>query len=119
MARLSGSSAEFLQMWEIMMFGQNCFRAEDGKLALTFAPALPKALVGEKRTVEAMFLGSTRVVYHFAETKDYIPGEYKVKEIKLEYEDGSAYQTVNAVIGNLAACDVRDGKVEQIDVWIQ
>lgn len=118
-ARLSGSSAEFLQMWEIMMFGQNCFRAEDGKLALTFAPALPKALVGEKRTVEAMFLGSTRVVYHFAETKDYIPGEYKVKEIKLEYEDGSAYQTVNAVIGNLAACDVRDGKVEQIDVWIQ
>ncbi len=118
-ARLSGSTVEFLQMWKIMMFGQQCFRAEDGKLTLAFAPALPEMLVGEERTVEAMFLGSTKVIYHFAEKKDYLPGEYRVTEIKLKYGDGSTYQTVNGVIGNLAACDVRDGKVWQIDVSVE
>ncbi len=118
-ARLSGSTVEFLQMWKIMMFGRQCFKAENGKLSLSFMPTLPAALVGAERTVEATFLGNTKVVYHFREQKDYVPGEYEVIDIKLKYVDGSAYQTVNGVIGNLAAYDVREGKVEQIDVWIK
>lgn len=117
-ARLSGSTVEFLQMWTIMMFGKQPFGMEEDKLVLTFAPALPACLVGDDCIVEAMFLGSTKVVYHFAEKKDYIPGEYNVTEIKLKYKDGSAYQTANSVIGSLAAYDVRDGKVGQIDIRI-
>lgn len=118
-ARLSGSTVEFLQMWKIMMFGRNCFTEENGKLVLRFAPAIPARLLGEEKTVSATFLGSTPVVYHFAEKKDYIPGEYNVLEIKLRYGDGSVYQTTNPAIGNLAVYDVRDGKVEQIDIVIQ
>lgn len=118
-ARLSGSTVEFLQMWVIMMFGKQPFCMENDKPVLKFTPALPACLIGDDCTVEAMFLGNTRVVYHFAEKKDYIPGEYSVTEMKLKYVDGSAYQTANSVIGSLAAYDVRDGKVEQIDIWIR
>lgn len=117
-ARLDGSTAEFLQMWKLMMFGKDNFRVRDGGLSLTFAPVLPAALVGEEKTVEAMFLGRTAVTYHFAQCRDYVPGEYRVTQMKLTYGDGSAYQTVQPVIGNLAACDVRDGRVERIDIWI-
>uniref|UniRef100_UPI004055F806 hypothetical protein n=1 Tax=Acetatifactor sp. TaxID=1872090 RepID=UPI004055F806 len=118
-ARLSGSTVEFLQMWKIMMFGQNTFQVENGKLSLQFEPVLPACLVGEEKTVEVTFLGNTKVVYHFAEQKDYIPGEYKVTEMRLKYSDGSAYQTANPIIGNLAAYDVREGKVERIDIWVK
>ncbi len=117
-ARLSGSTVEFLQMWKIMMFGKQCFCAENGKLTLSFTPTLSADLVGEAKTVEAMFLGTTRVIYHFAKQKDYIPNEYAVTEIKLKYKDGSVYQTANSVIGNSVAYDIRDGKVERIDIWI-
>lgn len=105
-------------MWKLMMFGKHSFFSENGELSLSFEPTLPECLVGEERTVRATFLGKTEVVYHFAEQKDYIPGEYTVTEIKLQYRDGSVYQTINPVIGNLAARDVRDGKVERITVWI-
>jgi hypothetical protein len=42
MARLSGSTAEFLSMWLIMMAGKNPFTLNtEGKLQLHFAPSLP------------------------------------------------------------------------------
>lgn len=117
-ARLSGSTVEFMHMWAIMMFGKQPFRMEGGRPVLVFAPILPACLVGDECTVEAVFMGNTKVVYHFAEKKDYVPGDYQITEIKLKYRDGSAYQTANPVIGSLAAYDVRDGKVEQIDIKI-
>lgn len=117
-ARLSGSTVEFLQMWVIMMFGKHFFYMENDRPVLMFAPTLPACLVGDDGIVEAMFLGRTKVVYHFPEKKDYIPGEYVIAEMKLKYRDGSAYQTTNSILGSLAAYDVREGKVEQIDIWI-
>ena len=40
-ARLSGSTAEFLSIWQIMMAGQAPFILEHGELHLKFAPILP------------------------------------------------------------------------------
>lgn len=118
-ARLSGTTAEFLEMWKVMMFGKNCFRVEDGQLALYFEPLLPARLVGENGVVEAMFLGNTKVVYHLPYKKDYVPGEYRIRQICLKYGDGSTYRTTSPVLGNFAAHDVRAGKVEQIEIEIE
>ena len=42
LARLSGSTAEFLSMWAIMMAGHQPFTTnEDGQLILKFSPILP------------------------------------------------------------------------------
>ncbi|MCR5754638.1 MAG: hypothetical protein K6G30_07500 [Acetatifactor sp.] len=118
-ARLSGSTVEFLQMWKIMMFGKDTFRTENGKLLVSFQPTLPARLVGDACRVEAAFMGSTKVIYHFAEKKDYVPGEYRITEICVRYLEGGEFRTTSSVIDNLLAYDIRDGKTETIEVWIE
>lgn len=117
-ARLSGSTVEFLSMWTIMMFGKNPFVVEGGELVLKFKPILPSYLLEEKGTVEAVFLGETKVTYHIGEKKDYIPDEYQITECVLEYKDGSVlYTGQSKIIGNLAK-DVRNNKVEHIHITL-
>ena len=118
-ARLSGSTVEFLQMWKIMMFGKDTFTAKDGSIALCFQPLLPKSLIGKDKIVEAVFLGTIQIIYHFEEQKDYIPGEYIITKMQLQYRDGSSYQTTKATICNSAAYDVRKNKVSTIHIYIQ
>ena len=114
-ARLSGSTVEFLQMWILMMFGR-LFTYENGKLILTFTPVLPAYLVGEEKRVEAVFLGSTRVIYEMEETRDYFPGSYKAASLELLYKDGSTFKTVQGCLSGTVAEDVRNGKVSRIVV---
>lgn len=114
-ARLSGSTVEFLSMWIGMMFGR-LFTMEEGRLTFTIAPVLPAYLVGESRRVEAMLLGTTRVIYELAETRDYFPGNYKVEGIELIYSDGSSYKTAQGRLTDSAAEDVRNGRVAKIKV---
>lgn len=114
-ARLSGSTVEFLQMWILMMFGR-LFSYENGELTLTFTPVLPKYLVGEEKKVEAVFLGSTRVIYEMKETRDYFPGSYEVASLELLYKDGSTFKTAQGCLSGSAAEDIRNGKVSKIMV---
>ena len=117
-ARLSGSTVEFLQMWVLMMFGK-LFYEKDGELHLSFAPTIPKYLIGADGRVTATLLGTTCVEYQFAESDDYFPGDYEVASITLEYLDGSTYHTgKDFLYGNVAA-DVRDGRVYKIKVEIK
>ena len=69
-ARLSGSTAEFLSIWNIMMAGERPFFMRDGQLALALRPALPRWLFDKDGTVSFRFLGSCAVVYHNAERQD-------------------------------------------------
>ncbi len=118
-ARLSGSTVEFLHMWKLMMFGKNNFRMNQGEMELTFEPVLPKALIGSKQTVEAVFVGTTKLTYQFAEEKDYIPGNYSITSMKATYLDGSKYETTNNYLKEAIAKDVRAGLVEEIIVTIE
>ncbi len=115
-ARLSGSTVEFLNMWIFMMFGRQPFQVREGGLALRLEPALPAYLLEEEGTVEAVLLGGTAVVYHMGEKKDYIPGEYCVAEYRLQYRGGRETVVSGAEVTGQAALDVRDGAVERIDV---
>lgn len=117
-ARLSGSTVEFLNMWTIMMFGRQPFAVQDGELRLRMEPALPSYLLEENGTVEAVLLGETKVVYHVAEKKDYIPGEYRIGECVLHYRDGRSVSVKEQEIAGQAARDVRDNAVAQIDVTL-
>ena len=117
-ARLSGSTVEFLNMWIIMMFGRQPFGVQDGELTLHLEPALPSYLLEENGTVEAVLLGDTKVVYHVGEKRDYVPGEYRVTECTLHYKDGSTISVQEPAIGGRAARDVRDGAVKEIHVTL-
>lgn len=115
-ARLSGSTVEFLQMWQLMMFGKQPFTVEDGKLNLRFQPAIPKYLVGKDKKVTAMFLSSIPVTYHMKEEADYIPGQYKIESIDVAYEGSSHYTTTDGTISGKLAEDIRKQKVSAIHI---
>ncbi|HAJ57009.1 MAG TPA: hypothetical protein DCL35_04490 [Candidatus Omnitrophica bacterium] len=90
-ARLSGSTAEFIHMWRLMNIGDRpFFLDEHSKLALRFAPALPASFFtvkackkryvspsGEEKEIELeagtyafLFLGKTIVIYKNPKNKD-------------------------------------------------
>ncbi|MCD7735582.1 MAG: hypothetical protein LUI07_01210 [Lachnospiraceae bacterium] len=127
-ARLSGSTAEFIHMWTLMMFGEKPFDLDekDGTLTLSLRPALPAWLIPEDGIVEARFLGNTIVRYHFPEQKDYLPGQYEIEKMNLMYDgsrsscgsdDGAGIGYDTGVLPETAALDVREGKVQTIEVF--
>lgn len=116
-ARLSGSTAEFLQMWQIMMFGENPFSMQDGELALAFRPMLPAYLIGSSQTICARFLGTTDVIYHLEGQESLIPGEYQITSCQITKTNGESL-TTECICGKEAEA-VREGKVKCIEVFIR
>ncbi|MDR2023507.1 MAG: hypothetical protein LBQ71_09750 [Hungatella sp.] len=117
-ARLSGSTAEFLQMWQMMMFGEKPFRMEEGQLCCFFEPAIPGYLIPEDKTVEVNFLGKTKIVYEFFEKQDMIPGSYRIEKMELEYLDGKRAEIKEAGLFGDAAMKLRDGKMKSLTIKI-
>ncbi len=117
-ARLSGSTVEFMNMWKIMMFGSEPFKSVGGRLSLQFVPAIPSYLIGSDRRVEAMFLGNTLVSYSFDKEEDYIPGEYEIREMKLTYKNNTIISVYGEVLESDAAADVREGRVKSIEITV-
>jgi len=65
LARLSGSTAEFLSMWAILFFGNQPFFVDSaGTLSLSFHPVLPGWFFKKDDTVSSTFLGAVKVTYH-------------------------------------------------------
>lgn len=117
-ARLSGSTIEFINMWKIMMFGRKPFYVDNGELTLSFRPAVPKYLIGNKDTISAKFLSTTTVIYVLGKHRELIPGEYSVKGMECMDITGSLYTVNGPVIqGNLAK-SVREGRMKEIKVYL-
>ncbi|MCD7840986.1 MAG: hypothetical protein LUG56_00785, partial [Lachnospiraceae bacterium] len=136
-ARLSGSTAEFIHMWTLMMFGKQPFAMaeKDKTLTLALSPALPAWLIPADGIVEARFLGNATVRYHFSEQKDYLPGQYEITKMILRYadmeEDNGSGLALSAseenvlemefdtgILPEKAALDVRNGKVKKMEVYL-
>ncbi len=117
-ARLSGSTVEFLQMWILMMFG-NVFQMENAQLVFSLTPVLPSYLIGEDKCVEAMLLGTTKVIYQFADKKDYFPGNYEICSQKLYFCDGRELVVNDTAIRGKNAEEIRMGNVTKIVVTIK
>ena len=114
-ARLTGSTIEFLSMWQLMFFGKTPFTldADTGALTLQFAPMLPARLIPENGQVSAMFLSSTRVTYVIPGAGDLIPGTYQTEKIEM---DGKTY---GSVLSGADALLVREGKAKHITVYLK
>jgi len=141
-ARLSGSTAEFLHVWLWMNIGQQPFRwhPEQG-LLLEFKPVLPGWLFSKKtetrpyldqnqqwqdltlpaNTYAFVFLGKILVVYHNPARRDTF-GSRKVSpwKIALHYAGAKTTKVITSdTIASPRAEDVRVGKVERIDIYLQ
>ncbi|PKQ27095.1 MAG: cellobiose phosphorylase [Actinobacteria bacterium HGW-Actinobacteria-4] len=114
-ARLSGSTAEFLSIWVLMMAGEKPFAVVDGELVLELKPALPADFFTEAGEVTFTFLGHTQVTYvNPGRVDTFAPG---VEVTRTELFTGETSTVIEGgVIGAPHAAAVRAGAVDRIKV---
>jgi hypothetical protein len=117
-ARLSGATAEFLNMWIIATVGAEPFQSSDNGLTLELSPHLPGWLFRDDGTLTFTFLGRTQVTYHNPSRSDLLnDAGSRITRITLESTSGEAARIADAVIAEPWASRVRDGAVQRIDVY--
>lgn len=116
-ARLSGSTAEFLSMWVTMLAGKQVFRMHDGELQLAFNPLLPGWLFDERGEVSFRFLGMVEVTYRNPQKKHtYGSDPAVVRRLAVLKQDGTEVEINGPVISGQLAEDVRSGRVRRIEI---
>jgi len=114
-ARLSGTTAEFLSIWQTMMTGKSVFSVEDGELSLKLQPLLPEWLFDEQNQVSFTFLGEIEVTYHNENRKSTFGDKgAKVTRYLLHNEEGTTTVDGEKIQGSLAE-KVRNRDFEKIE----
>ncbi|MBF0504538.1 MAG: cellobiose phosphorylase [Candidatus Omnitrophica bacterium] len=125
-ARLSGSTAEFLHIWLIMNMGVRPFTLDaQGRLTLSFNPLLPSWLFTTKaqegypaHTYAFKLFAKILVVYHNPFLKDTFGSKAaRAQKTVLTYPGRKSVEVSGGVLEEASALDVREGKVDRIDVY--
>ena len=138
-ARLSGSTAEYINMWSLMAFGQEPFKTEVGELIYAPEPNLTADLFTKEKRVEKLqlsekeaveveipedafayrFLGSTLVIYHNPERANTF-GQDGVRPAAYKLIDhaGKVYQREDSVLKGKLAKKVRAGEFKEINIFL-
>lgn len=114
-ARLTGSTAEYLSMWICMMTGKSAFQAVDGKLAFKLDPKLPGWLFDDAGEISFTLLGKTPVTYKNPGKKDtFGPSGAAVTALVLHKPDGEAIRVEGGSVSGSVAEAVRSGEFASI-----
>jgi hypothetical protein len=117
-ARLTGATAEFLSMWNLMMVGQEPFFMQAGGLYLRFRPALPDWLFDENGRISFSFLGRCQVTYHNPKRQNTFADGTHIQRMTL-YTGGVQIEVHGGVIGPPYAAMIRERRVDRIDAFFQ
>jgi hypothetical protein len=115
-ARLSGSTAEFMSIWTAMMAGKQPFRMGDDGLELRLAPCLPGTFFTDEGTVSFRFLGQCEVTYHNPDRADTFADGVEPKRIVLRPSASDFVEIEGGIIGAPFAEMVRNGEIEGVNV---
>jgi hypothetical protein len=118
-ARLSGATAEFLSMWQLMMLGRQPFFLQDGGLHLAFRPALPGWLFPPNGRLSFRFLGSCQVTYSNPSHGDTWNLEQAGSRAVVTLKDGLRIELASATLPPPYAGWVRETKVKEIEVYYE
>ena len=120
-ARLSGSTIEFLNIWLLMNLGkQPFFVTERKELNLRFSPLLKGWLFSPKdKTYTFNFLGKTKVIYHNPERKDTF-GRNAAIPVRINFNDaeGNPVELNSDTIPSQYAHQIRSQQIKQIDIYL-
>ena len=119
-ARLSGSTAEFLQIWLVMNTGTKPFTLDkNGQLSLSFKPYLPGWLFDRKGKYSFNFLGRIPVTYHNPGRKNtFGKNAARITKIVL-FEEERPTAIDSAVIPSPFAEKVRSRQISKIDIYLE
>jgi hypothetical protein len=130
LARLSGSTAEFLDIWKLMFIGPNLFYMDDSdKVVMEFTPALPSWLFEDEDNkdkakhddngnlvVSFKLFASIDVIYHNPSGGDLFG--VSPKRYKITMTDGSVIGVDGPVIPTESAIAIRKMKgIKSIDAY--
>jgi hypothetical protein len=117
-ARLSGTTAEFLSIWQLMMMGKKLFDLNEEGLTLKLEPILPSWLFDSEGKVHFTLLGKIQVTYHNPSRKNTF-GEEEAKAVKYVLQmNGEEVEVNGDKLQDAYAQAVRDGKVSRMDVYL-
>jgi len=134
-ARLSGSTSEFLHIWLIMNVGDKPFFINDmEELCLRFSPLLHKDLftkskyklifdnrqiVIDKNSYAFNFLGNTLVVYHNPKRLNTFGNKSaKIRKVILEDRKNNKFEVNSDLIPEDYSREVRSGNFSRIDIYL-
>ncbi len=136
-ARLSGSTAEFIHIWLLLSIGQRPFFVDDaGELSLRMEPMLSRDLFtakarqdiccdidGRRRDIQTpvsayafLFLGRTIIMYLNPKKRDTF-GKNGVRVVRIRLYEGEkvVLETEGCVVRSPFAAQVRDGRISRIE----
>jgi hypothetical protein len=119
-ARLSGSTAEFLSIWLIMNAGLKPFFLNNkGELNLRFAPLLAGWLFDKKGNYKFKFLGKTCVTYHNKKKKNtFGKDSAKISRITITETSGKIIELSQDSIPAPYAEKIRNLEVKSIEIYL-
>ena len=116
-ARLTGSTTEFLSIWLLMCLGKEPFKAAEGKLYFELNPVLPRWLFTVQNTFSFCLLGKTTVVYHNPKRLDTFGGRaVRPAAIELKKKGRNDIKFTGGCVPSPFAERVRQGHYDRIDV---
>lgn len=137
-ARLSGSTAEFLSIWAFLSFGAQPFRWEETKLCFApqpflrsdfftvepqevkfqFNPTHSETLNIPANTYAYRFLGASLVVYHNPKRGDtFGPCRVNIQGFRLRTAEGKVIELEGNIVPSPLAEEIRAGMIPRIDVF--
>jgi len=118
-ARLSGSTAEFLEIWLRINVGQSPFFLDDGRLALRFEPKLAGWLFDKKGNYSFNFLSKIPVTYHNPERKDTFGKDAAKISKTIIWDNDQPVEFSSPVIPPPYAEKVRSRQINKIDIYLE
>ncbi|WP_146682550.1 hypothetical protein [Limihaloglobus sulfuriphilus] len=130
-ARLSGSTAEFIHIWQLLTVGEKPFKLENGQLRFGLTPALPAEwFTNDSRVVNfrgkstqipancfaCSLLGNILLVYHNQAGKNTF-GEDSAKPVRYLLNENLDVRA-DEFEGQIAQ-DIRNRKYSRVDVWLE
>ncbi len=112
-ARLTGATAEFLNMWGLMTSGPQPFFMRDGALCLSLQPTLPDWLFRPDDTLTFTFLGHCTVTCRRGSVR---PLQTQVTATILHLPTGEEISQTGGVIGAPYAAMIRRGEIKRLEL---
>jgi hypothetical protein len=116
-ARLSGSTAEFLSIWTTMMVGRQPFLVSDCELHLRLSPALPGWFFTAPGIVSFRFLGHCDVAYHNPSRLDTFADGVEPRRIVVWPSESESIEIEGNTIGAPYAQMIRSGEIIRVEVF--
>ncbi|MFC1804266.1 cellobiose phosphorylase [Candidatus Omnitrophota bacterium] len=119
-ARLSGSTAEFINIWLLMNVGARPFWIDSkARLSLRFKPILARWLFAKDNTYSFNFLSKIRIVYHNPKRKDTFGRDaVKVKRIAFRDNSGRQVEISSDTLPSPYAQQFRARQIKHADIFL-